>query len=172
MKGPVRAYISLGSNIEPERHITRAIEELRRLSPALVLSPVYRSRAVGFEGEDFLNLVAGLDTELPPEQLVERLRAIEDRCGRKRGKARFAPRTLDLDLILYGDRVSASPPLPRPEILAYAFVLAPLADIAGSERHPVVKETYRALWEAFDKEDQPLERVDLFTGTRSAPHPR
>lgn len=116
---------------------------------------------MGFEGDDFLNLVAGFDTGRAPEDVQAALRRIEVDNGRVRGAARFAPRTLDLDLLTYGDEVIESPDLslPRDEIMRYAFVLRPLADIAGGERHPVDGRTYAALWQAFDASEQPLHAI-------------
>ncbi len=145
-----RAWISLGSNIAPERHVGAALELLAADFGTLICSPVYRTPAVGFAGEDFLNMVVGIDTELPPQALARRLREIEERCGRVRGEARFSARTLDLDLLSYDDRVLDADGLvlPRPEILEQAFVLGPLADVAPNELHPLRRQTYATLWRA------------------------
>lgn len=143
-----RAWISLGSNIAPERHVVMALELLAGDFGPLVCSPVYRTPAVGFDGEDFLNMVVGIDTALAPHALARRLRDIEDRCGRVRGGARFSARTLDLDVLTYDDVIldGEGLVLPRPEILEQAFVLGPLADVAPNELHPVRRATYAALW--------------------------
>lgn len=147
-----RAWLSIGSNIEPARNVGAALELLAAEFGMLVCSPVYRTPAVGFAGEDFLNMVVGIDTSLPPPALARRLRDIEDRCGRVRGGARFASRTLDLDMLTYDDCVLESEGLvlPRPEILEQAFVLGPLAEVAPDELHPLRKQTYAALWRAMD----------------------
>jgi 2-amino-4-hydroxy-6-hydroxymethyldihydropteridine diphosphokinase len=144
-----RAYVGIGSNVEPERHILMAVQALRGRFGAITLSPIYRNKAVGFEGDDFLNGVIGLDTDLSVPNLKAALDEVELACGRQRGAARFAPRTLDLDLLVYGDKVDAAAKLPRGDILRYAFVLKPLADIAAAERHPVTGRTYAELWTAF-----------------------
>ena len=144
-----RAWISVGTNVEPEYNLRAAIENLRQAFGELVLSPVYRTRAVGFEGDDFLNMVIGIDTELPPDELRRRLRAIEDSQGRVRGENRFASRTLDLDLLTWGNLVDRNQGIPRDEILKYAFVLRPLADVAPTEQYPGGRETYASLWAAF-----------------------
>ncbi len=144
-----RAWISAGTNVEPEHNMRAAIENLRQTFGKLVLSPVYRTRAVGFEGDDFLNMVIGIDTDLPPDELRRRLRAIEDSQGRVRGENRFASRTLDLDLLTWGDLVDESQGIPRDEILKYAFVLRPLADVAPMEQYPGSQETYASLWASF-----------------------
>jgi 2-amino-4-hydroxy-6-hydroxymethyldihydropteridine diphosphokinase len=144
-----RAWISAGSNVDREQNIRQAISKLRRAFGELVLSPVYRTRAEGFEGDDFLNLVIGIHTDLPPDELRQRLRAIEDSQGRVRGENRFASRTLDLDLLTWGELVDESQGIPRDEILKYAFVLRPLADVAPMEHYPGRDETYARLWAAF-----------------------
>ncbi len=158
---PVRAWLSLGSNIEPARRIPAALESLRHHFGELTISPVYESEAVGFVGDNFHNLVVGIMTGLPPRELAGRLREIEAAHGRVRGAEKFSSRTLDIDLLTYGDRVIDEPGIqvPRKEILYYAFVLRPLADVAPQERHPLAGRRYAELWSAFDKDDQRLWRV-------------
>jgi 2-amino-4-hydroxy-6-hydroxymethyldihydropteridine diphosphokinase len=143
-----RVYLSLGSNIEPEKHLRTALMELRERFGELAVSPVYRFPAVGFVGPDFLNLAVGLDTELEPLVLNDWLHALEDRHGRRRDVPRFSDRTLDIDIVLYGDRVLQGPgnlEIPRSD-LKHAFVLKPLADIAPDARHPVSNKTLASLW--------------------------
>ncbi len=151
-------YVALGSNVEPEHHLKLALGELEAAFGPLILSGVYRNAAVGFEADDFLNLVVGFSSTGSARAIVEQLDIIESRCGRERGEARFAPRTLDLDLLLYGDDIvdDAELGLPRPEILEYSFVLKPLADIAGERRHPVNGQTFAELWAEFDHDQHPL----------------
>jgi 2-amino-4-hydroxy-6-hydroxymethyldihydropteridine diphosphokinase len=128
------AYVGLGANIgEPRRQLETAIEELRTLSAPgnFLVSPVYRSAPMGhLDQPDFLNAVARLETGLPAEALLERLQTIERRHGRERQFAN-APRTLDLDLLLYGERVLCTPQLtlPHPRMHERAFVLQPLLDL-------------------------------------------
>jgi 2-amino-4-hydroxy-6-hydroxymethyldihydropteridine diphosphokinase len=148
----VHVYVAIGSNVEAERHVTMALQAMRGRFGALRLSPVYQNHAVGFKGDDFLNAVAGFDTALDVAALKTVLDEIEVDCGRQRGAARFAPRTLDLDLLLFGDKVDAAEKLPRADILRYAFVLKPLADIAAAERHPVTGHTYAEHWADFQGE--------------------
>lgn len=151
-----RVWVSIGSNIDRERHIRAALQDLRALFGDLVVSPVYETQAVGFDGDAFLNLVIGFDTALPPRRLHGLMREIEARHGRERGGGKFAARTLDLDLLTYGDAVTdeGGKALPRAEILRYAFVLAPLADVAGDELHPQLGESYRALWDRYAADDR------------------
>lgn len=153
-----RAYLSLGSNIEPRRHLSAGLHALAGCFGNLVVSPVYESPAVGFAGDNFLNLVVGVDTELPVGELARRLRAIEDANNRCRGAAKFCSRTLDIDILTYGDAVGVIDGirLPRDEILRYAFVLRPLADIAPGVEHPAVHRAYRQLAGELDFADQPL----------------
>lgn len=158
-----RVWVSLGSNINRERCIRGAVAALRKRYGALVLSRVFESEAVGFEGQPFYNLVAGFDTEQPPVVLCTHFRAIEDAFGRERGPDKFSPRTLDIDLLTYGDQVRNQDgiALPRDEITRYSFVLGPLAEVAGDEVHPGTGYTYGALWDAFDRYRQPLRPVML-----------
>ena len=147
-----RVYLSLGSNVRPEANLALGVRELTREFGAMTLSPVYRNKAVGFVGDDFLNLVAGFDTRRHVPTISRIIEAIHRTAGRRRGEERFSSRTLDIDLLTYGNRVTKGPPvsLPRADILKYAFVLKPLADIAGNERHPVDGRTYGRLWHDYD----------------------
>lgn len=153
-----RVYLSLGTNIDREKHICAALDALNRAFGALTLSSVYESEAVGFEGDAFLNMVVGVDTDWPVGQLLGFLREIEDANGRDRSGARFSARTLDIDILTYDQQVGVIDrvELPRDEILGNAFVLWPLAEIAPDEEHPVKKQRYAALWQAFDKSSQAL----------------
>ncbi|WP_424682023.1 2-amino-4-hydroxy-6-hydroxymethyldihydropteridine diphosphokinase [Frateuria sp. YIM B11624] len=158
-----RAYLSLGSNLEPRRHLRAALDELRARFGAIEVSPAYRSRAVGFDGADFVNLAVALDTELEPEALNDWLHALEDRHGRRRDVPRYADRTLDVDIVLYDQRVIDGPghlQIPRTE-LKHAFVLRPLADIAPQLRHPLSGHSMAELWAAFPQQSEPLEPMSL-----------
>jgi 2-amino-4-hydroxy-6-hydroxymethyldihydropteridine diphosphokinase len=152
-------YVAAGSNIEPERNLERALTELARAFSGARFSPWYRNRAVGFEGDDFVNLVAGFHTAQPVHEVLERLRAIEARCGRPREAPRWAPRTIDLDVLLYGDLVCDEPglKLPRPDLLKRAYMLGPLAALAPEVRHPTAGLTIGELWRRFDQAAHPLE---------------
>jgi 2-amino-4-hydroxy-6-hydroxymethyldihydropteridine diphosphokinase len=153
-----RVYLSLGSNLEPARYLTAALDELRARFGELCVSPAYRSKSVGFDGADFVNLAVGLNTDLSPEALNEWLHALEDRHGRRRDVPRFSDRTLDVDIVLYDDLVRQGEghlDIPRKE-LRHAFVLKPIADIAPQLRHPVTGQTMASLWSAFPADSEPL----------------
>jgi len=120
---------------------------LRARFGAIAVSPVYRSAAVGFDGPAFLNLAVGIDTDLEPAALDAWLHALEDRHGRRRDGPRYSSRTLDVDIVLFDDRIVRGPghlEIPRAE-LAQAFVLVPLADIAPETRDPVSGRTMAEL---------------------------
>ena len=157
-----RAWISIGSNIDPQSNIAGAVRALRRIFGTLTLSPVYLTRAVGFEGPPFLNLIAGFDTGLEPARVVQLLGEIESSFGRRHGGVPLSSRTLDLDLLTFGDRPQrvAGKTLPREDILKYAFVLKPLAEVAPGQRHPVDGRTFGELWSAFDGDRSGLSAVD------------
>ena len=146
-----RVYVSFGSNVDRGFHVHGALRALHERFGPLAISTIYECPAVGFEGEDFLNGVAGFDSDESVEAVHAALRHIEDRFGRDRSRPRFSPRTLDLDLLLYGDRIlrDGGLVLPRPEIDKVAFVLGPLAELAGDREHPVHREPYTALWARF-----------------------
>jgi len=157
------AWLSLGSNVEPERHLRAALAELRARFGAVTVSPAYRFPAVGFEGPDFINLAAGIDSELEAQALDDWLHALEDRHGRRRDVPRYSSRTLDVDIVLFGDRIIDGPghlQVPRKE-LAEAFVLKPLADIAAQVREPRSGRTLAELWQASPDHARAFERVDL-----------
>jgi len=158
-----RVYVSIGSNIEREQNIRAAVQALRDRFGALTLSQVYENQPIGFEGENFYNLVAAFDTDKTPEAVSAILHDIEQRRGRKRGPSRFTSRTIDLDLLLYNDliREQVALHLPRREIDEYACVLRPLAELAPEARHPRSGETFATLWARFDQTAQPLTPVTL-----------
>jgi len=158
-----RVYVSIGSNIEPARYVRLAIEAMREVFADLQLSPVYETEPVGFEGDNFYNLVAGFDTDIPVEHVLDQLHAIEDKFGRVRQGERFVARTIDLDLLLFGERVGEvqGTQLPRDEIERYAFVLRPLYDLAPGLVHPQSGQSIESLWQAFAQRDDEMVVVAL-----------
>ncbi|MCZ8115808.1 MAG: 2-amino-4-hydroxy-6-hydroxymethyldihydropteridine diphosphokinase [Silanimonas sp.] len=157
--------LSLGSNEQPERYLRAAVDELRARFGEVVVSPVVRTPAVGFDGPDFLNCAAAIRSDLEPQALNDWLHALEDRHGRRRDVPRFSSRTLDVDIVYFDDRVmrgEGNLELPRPE-LKHAFVLKPLADIAPDFVDPVKGRTLAALWAAHPEAASPpaVESLDL-----------
>lgn len=158
-----RVYVGIGSNIEPERHIRSGLTALRRRFGPLTVSTVYANPAVGFIGADFFNLVAGFETGLPVRTVAAALRNIEQTHRHHGDSPKLGPRALDLDLLLYDDLILREDGLhlPRDEILHHAFVLKPLADVAGDRRHPLLGLTFAELWASFDQSWTTLTPVTL-----------
>ncbi|OGI48757.1 MAG: 2-amino-4-hydroxy-6-hydroxymethyldihydropteridine diphosphokinase [Candidatus Muproteobacteria bacterium RIFCSPHIGHO2_12_FULL_60_33] len=158
-----RVFVSIGSNIDRENCIRGAVRELAAHYGPLTLSPVYESKALGFEGENFFNLVAGFDSVESIERIKKTLSRIESQFGRVRRDNRFSARALDLDLLLYGDTVRHDDrmKLPHPDIQRYAFVLRPLADIAPDLRHPETGSAYAEMWQRFDTGKQEMWKADF-----------
>jgi 2-amino-4-hydroxy-6-hydroxymethyldihydropteridine diphosphokinase len=161
-----RAYISVGSNIDRERNVTIALDALAAAYGELVVSSVFESESVGFDGDPFYNAVVGVDTVQTVAELSDTLRSIEDGAGRRRDTPRFSRRKLDLDLLTYDDVAGevGGVRLPREEITLNAFVLRPLAEIAGAETHPVLLRSYAKLWRDFDNDAQRLWPIDFGWG--------
>ena len=157
------AYLGLGSNVAPQRHLRSGIRALQAQYLDVTCSPVYRSASVGFDGEDFLNLVVRICTDAQPLEVKGVLNRIEDAHGRRRNVPRFSDRSLDIDLLLFDDRVMDHPELvlPRREILKYAHVLRPLADLAPDLCHPGTDDTYAELWQQHRQEMAALEPASL-----------
>ena len=143
-----KAYLSLGANQDALQHLTRARTELEaRFGPSL-FSPIYRTPAEGFEGADFLNAAAVINSDLDIVALDAWLHALEDAHGRRRDVPRFSDRPLDIDIVFFDDLVFHGPgnlQVPRPE-LRHAFVLKPLADIAPDYREPLENRRLDEMW--------------------------
>jgi 2-amino-4-hydroxy-6-hydroxymethyldihydropteridine diphosphokinase len=156
-------YVSIGSNIDRYRRIGACLDALSKQFGALVLSPVYESESVGFSGDPFLNLVARFHCQQSVGELSAALRQIEHDNGRRRTGPKFSSRAMDIDILTYDQCVGAidGVELPRGEITENAFVLQPLADIAGSELHPLLARSYSALWQDYDQSSQQLWPVEF-----------
>lgn len=168
-----RACLSLGSNLDPVRHLRIAVAALRERfgEERVVVSPAYRFPAVGFDGPDFVNAAAVLETDLDPQALNDWLHALEDANGRDRSGPRYGDRTLDIDIVLFDERVIDGPGhpgsgpgqvlrVPRDE-LRHAFVLKPLAEVAPEMVHPGLGRTLQALWAAHADHGVQFEMVPL-----------
>jgi 2-amino-4-hydroxy-6-hydroxymethyldihydropteridine diphosphokinase len=151
--------LSLGSNLQREKHIRFALSALRGLFARLEVSPVYETRAVGFEGPDFYNLVVVVDTSLDLDVVFDKLRQIEIDVGRRRDEKSFQSRNLDIDVLLFGEASlrDQGRNIPRSEIEHAAYVLKPLAQVLPKIRHPVSGRCFEDLWADFDT-DQPAPR--------------
>lgn len=149
----VRVFVAAGGNIDPARRLPQALGGLRAAFGELQASPCYANAAFGFAGEDFHNLVVAFATALPLAVVLERLHAIEEACGRERHAAKWAPRAMDLDVLLYGELVGEFPGavLPRPDLVKRAYMLGPMAELAPAVVHPTLGLTMAALWAAYDK---------------------
>jgi len=155
--------LSLGSNVEPARHLHAAVQALRERFGPLRVSPAYRTPAVGFDGPDFLNNGVLMHSDLALDALEDWLHALEDRHGRDRSGPRLGDRTLDVDVVFYGDLVVQGPGkqrIPRPE-LKHAFVLKPLADIAPDFIDPLSGRSLAELWAGHAQHDEAFETVPL-----------
>jgi 2-amino-4-hydroxy-6-hydroxymethyldihydropteridine diphosphokinase len=142
------AYVSGGSNLEPEKNLVIAARALKARHPGARFSRCYRNAAVGFDGPDFINFVVELPVAGTPALLKVELECIETLCGRLRDAPKWAPRAMDLDILLFGDLVQDTPGLvlPRPDLLRWAFMLGPLAELAPQLVHPVVQRSTSQLW--------------------------
>lgn len=157
------AYVSGGSNLEPEKNLVIAARALKARHPGARFSRCYRNRAVGFDGPDFLNFVVELPVAGTPALLKGELECVETLCGRSRDAPKWALRAMDLDILLFGDVVQDTPGLvlPRPDLLRWAFMLGPLAEIAPELVHPARQLTIAQLWREFEAGGHSLQPVAL-----------
>ena len=153
------AYLSLGSNVSPDKNIQFALDQLSQIFGETVSSSIYKTKAVGFEGSDFLNLVVKIETGLDPERLIDRLHGIEEMTGRITGTKAFNDRTLDIDVLIYGDYINPDLNIPRDEILKYGSVLEPLAELNPEGLHPIERVTFMELWSRLKENLDASEKV-------------
>jgi 2-amino-4-hydroxy-6-hydroxymethyldihydropteridine diphosphokinase len=152
-----KVYLSLGSNQDAMQHLVRARAELEARFGRSLFSPIYRTPAEGFEGADFLNAAALIDSDLDIEALDAWLHALEDAHGRRRDVPRFSDRPLDIDIVFFEQLVFRGPgnlQVPRPD-LRHAFVLKPLADIAPDYREPLSGCRLDEMWAAHPQSAAP-----------------
>lgn len=158
-----KVWLGIGSNREREHYISAGIAALHNqfasATKPLYVSRVFESDAVGFSGNRFLNLVACVDTSLSLSEVSAICKQIERDHGHNTDAARYSPRTLDIDLLMYDDKICENPvQLPRREILENAFVLWPLAELAPQLKHPVSGKTFAYHWQQY-RGQQVLEPV-------------
>ncbi|TXR54177.1 2-amino-4-hydroxy-6-hydroxymethyldihydropteridine diphosphokinase [Reinekea thalattae] len=158
-----RVALSLGSNMRRYFHLNAGLNALRAEFGALHCSPVYESAAVGFDGSPFLNMAVVIETDLSLPELIHILKAIEDANGRDRSGPKFSPRTLDIDVVTYGDEcgVIDGIELPRPELFFNAFVTKPLADLIPQQQVPGRQQSFAELWHNEGNRSQALHRVEF-----------
>lgn len=151
MSAMARIYVGVGSNIERRQNIASGLVALEKRFGSLTISTVYATESVGFAGDDFYNLVVGFDSDDDVHAIALALKAIESGHGRRHDEPKYSSRSLDLDLLTYDAQVvrTGKISIPREDILKYAFVLKPLAEIAPATHHPEVGVSYRELWERF-----------------------
>ncbi len=156
-------YVAAGSNVEPVANLRRALDALAAQFAPLRLSRAYRNAAVGFAGDDFVNLVLGFETSVSVDGVIERLHGVEAACGRERDAPKWAPRAMDLDILLYDDLVCARPGLvlPRPDLARRPYMLGPMAELAPDLRHPTLERTMGELWARFDRGAHAMQPVEL-----------
>jgi len=155
--------LGIGSNIHPLQNISQCLDALLLQFNDLNFSSVFESEAVGFDGDNFLNMVVSMQTDMPLQKLIAVLKKIEDDFGRDRTQAKFSGRTMDIDILVYGDTTGKHEgiELPRPEISENAYVLWPLSQLAKQQRHPLLGQTYAELWDKYDKSKQILWPIDF-----------
>ena len=149
----VEAYLGLGSNRDRYQCISAGLDAIERQFGAVKISPVFESESIGFEGSLFLNLVVAVETELSVAELDAWCKSVEKQNGHDHGSPKYSPRTLDIDILLYGDLVGVvdGVELPRGEIVQNAFVLWPLAELIPDRLHPALKLSYSELWQRYDQ---------------------
>lgn len=153
-----RVFLGLGSNIDAEKNLSLAVKELRVRYGELRTSAVYQSASVGFDGDDFLNLVVELQSNSTAIDICREIEVLHNLAGRNRKSDKWGSRQLDIDLLLYNDWVVDERPVrvPRSDILEYSFVLRPLAELAPALKHPVTGKSMLAHWKEFDAAGHPL----------------
>ena len=143
-------FLGLGTNLgDREALLNKALELITEsVGPVSARSGIYETEPWGFEsGNNFLNMVAQVHTDLNPVYLLKKLAQIENQLGRKRGSRKYVSRTIDIDILLYGDRVidRSDLKIPHPLIHERRFVLVPLCDLAPELVHPVLNKTFAVL---------------------------
>ncbi len=166
-----RVFLGVGSNIDREANICTGLDNLQADFGLRRVSSVYESAALGFDGPAFYNLAVELEVDFKLAPLARSLRQMEYGMGRTPDATRFSSRTLDLDILCYGDHHGTVDgiELPRPEILENAYVLAPLAELAPDERLPGGRESFSQLWRRLAGSMQSVAVVDFKWGGRRLP---
>lgn len=151
-----KVLLSVGCNIDAAVKISFAVELLKKAFPVVRVSSLYESEAVGVSGNNFLNIVVGIETELNIPDLFKFVRNVESQAGRDRSEGILASFGLDIDILTYDDCVGEFDGLrlPRKNFENFAYVLLPLSELEPDLLHPKLNKTYLQLWREFDKRDQ------------------
>lgn len=158
-----KVYLDIGSNIDRRKNIQSCVEQLLNDFPDIQYSTAYESEAFGFEGDPFINLSAGFETDLDYNALKIYLKKLENKHARKRNEKKFIARTLDVDILLFGDLIlQPDVDLPRAEILKYPFVLFPLVEIAADFIHPIEKKSIAKIIEESTLDKSTLTEIKNF----------
>ena len=162
-----RVYAGLGSNVDKDKNIPAGLNTLASHFSPLVISTVYESEPLGFDGDNFYNLVIGFDTDLSALEVVRIFKSIETSSGRlpssQNVSSQTISHTLDIDLLLFGDLIQHDDQIdvPRSDIKQYSFVICPLAEIAGDFKHPETGLSFADMWQSFDKDRHQINPVNL-----------
>jgi len=155
-------HLNIGSNQNRRTNIRLAIKALEQYFSNIVLSSLFESPSEGFKGNDFYNVGVNITTAKTSNEVVDILHDIENSLGRDRSLTKFSSRIIDLDLVLYGGIIDEALNVPRKDILKYAFVLAPLAELNPEAIHPLEGTSYQNLWKTFQsKQDYNLKKYNI-----------
>ncbi len=155
-------HLNIGSNQNRRSNICLAIQSLEQFFSDIALSSLFESPSAGFNGNDFYNIGVNITTLKTSHEVFYILRDIENSLGRDRSLPKFSSRIIDLDLVLYGGIIDDSLNVPRKDILKYAFVLAPLAELNPEAIHPLEGISYQNLWKTFQsKQDYDLRQYNV-----------
>ena len=157
----VDVCIGIGSSLDQEKNIQNILAILTRKFITINISPIYESEAVGFNGSNFYNLVISFQTDLEIMELIKLLKQLEAEQGKINRDDKFAPRHIDLDLLLYGTEIHEALNVPRDEICKNAFVLKPISELAPTLKHPIIGKSFQSLWNAYPQHSQKLWRLNL-----------
>jgi 2-amino-4-hydroxy-6-hydroxymethyldihydropteridine diphosphokinase len=156
-----KVFLNLGSNVERDQNFRSGLSSLKRTFGDLSLSSIYESEPVGFDGACFYNMAVSIETELSLPKVIKALKTIEDSHGRLRGDKHFAPRTLDIDVVSYGQLTGFHDgvELPRPELYYNGFVLWPMAELAPDDIDSKTGLSYQVLWQLKQVEIEAKQKV-------------
>ena len=156
-----QVHINIGSNINKEKNIKKAIELLQKEFTNIKLSFLYQSKSFGFNGDDFYNIGANFTTSLSAKKLIDKLHEIEFRIGRKERGKKFISKIIDIDINIYDNLIDKNLNIPRNDLLNHDFVLAPMNDINPDKTHPKNGIKFSEIWKNFYKKDRMLKRLDI-----------